>query len=42
MIATKNTAVDNFMQLMKKRNPHQPDFLQVVSELAHAIIPFIE
>lgn len=30
------------MQLIKKRNPDQPELLQAVSEVAHAIIPFIE
>lgn len=33
---------DKFMQLMKKRNPDQPEFLQAVSEVAQAIIPYIE
>ncbi len=42
MIPTKNATIDKFMQLMKKRNPYQPEFLQAVSEVAHAIIPFIE
>ncbi len=34
--------VDRFMQYMKKRNPDQPEFLQAVSEVAQAIIPYIE
>lgn len=42
MITRKITTADRFMQLMKKRNPDQPEFLQAVSEVAHAIIPFIE
>lgn len=42
MITTKQLTVDRFMQLMKKRNPGQPEFLQAVAEVAHAIIPFIE
>ena len=33
---------DKFMQLMKKRNPDQPEFLQAVAEVAQAIIPYIE
>ncbi|MBN8676544.1 MAG: NADP-specific glutamate dehydrogenase [Chitinophagales bacterium] len=42
MITTKQLTVDRFMQLMKKRNPGQPEFLQAVAEVAQAIIPFIE
>lgn len=42
MITTKQLTVDRFMQLIKKRNPGQPEFLQAVAEVAHAIIPFIE
>lgn len=42
MITTKQLTVDRFMQQMKKRNPGQPEFLQAVAEVAHAIIPFIE
>ncbi|MBI5370957.1 MAG: NADP-specific glutamate dehydrogenase [Sphingobacteriales bacterium] len=42
MLTTKKSVADKFMQLMKKRNPDQPEFLQAVSEVANAIIPFIE
>ena len=42
MITTKKSMADKFMQLMKKRNPDQPEFLQAVSEVAQAIIPYIE
>jgi glutamate dehydrogenase (NADP+) len=42
MITTKQLTVDRFMQMMKKRNPGQPEFLQAVAEVAHAIIPFME
>ncbi len=42
MLTTKKSVAEKFMQLMKKRNPDQPEFLQAVSEVANAIIPFIE
>jgi len=42
MIVTKRTPVDKFMQLVERRNPHQPEFYQAVYEVALADIPFIE
>jgi glutamate dehydrogenase (NADP+) len=42
MIATKKTAVDKFMELVERRNPHQPEFYQAVYEVALNVIPFIE
>lgn len=42
MLTTQTPVVDRFMQYMKKRNPDQPEFLQAVSEVAQAIIPYIE
>src|SRR5262245_37614003 len=42
MIATKRSAVDKFMQLVERRNPSEPEFLQAVFEVAQSIIPFIE
>ncbi len=42
MLTTQIPVVDRFMQYMKKRNPDQPEFLQAVSEVAQAIIPYIE
>lgn len=42
MLATKKTAVDKFMQLVERRNPHQPEFYQAVYEVALNVIPFIE
>jgi glutamate dehydrogenase (NADP+) len=42
MIVTKKTAVDKFMELVERRNPHQPEFYQAVYEVALNVIPFIE
>jgi glutamate dehydrogenase (NADP+) len=42
MIATKKTAVDKFMELVERRNPHQPEFYQAVYEVALNVIPFVE
>jgi glutamate dehydrogenase (NADP+) len=42
MIATKQPAIDKFMQMVEKRNPSQPEFYQAVYEVAQAVIPFIE
>jgi glutamate dehydrogenase (NADP+) len=42
MIATKQSAIDKFMQIVEKRNPAEPEFHQAVYEVAQAVIPFIE
>jgi len=42
MIATKQSAVEKFMQMVEKRNPAQSEFHQAVYEVAQSIIPFIE
>ena len=42
MILTKQPPVEKFMELVEKRNQQQPEFIQAVSEVAHAIIPYIE
>lgn len=42
MIATKQSAVEKFMQIVEKNNPAQPEFHQAVFEVAQAVIPFIE
>lgn len=42
MLITKRTAVDKFMQLVERRNPHEPEFYQAVYEVASNVIPFIE
>jgi glutamate dehydrogenase (NADP+) len=42
MIVTKKTAVDQFMELVERRNSHEPEFYQAVYEVALNVIPFIE
>ncbi len=34
--------INQFMDYVKTRNPHEPEFLQAVHEVAEAIIPFME
>jgi glutamate dehydrogenase (NADP+) len=36
------TQIDAFMESVKARNGHEPEFLQAVEEVAEAVIPFIE
>lgn len=33
--------IDEFMKLVKKRNHHEPEFLQAVQEVAETVIPYI-
>jgi len=33
--------IDGFMELVKKRNGHEPEFLQAVREVAETVIPYI-
>lgn len=33
--------IDDFMALVEERNPHQPEFLQAVHEVAESVIPYI-
>ncbi|MFC4267959.1 NADP-specific glutamate dehydrogenase [Polaribacter marinivivus] len=33
--------IDGFMQLVKQRNGHEPEFLQAVQEVAETVIPYI-
>src|SRR5210317_1912902 len=33
--------IDEFLQLVKKRNGHEPEFLQAVEEVAETVIPYI-
>ena len=33
--------IDGFMDLVKKRNSHEPEFLQAVHEVAETVIPYI-
>ncbi|MGB5982811.1 MAG: NADP-specific glutamate dehydrogenase [Nonlabens sp.] len=34
--------VQNFIDLIKDRNPNEPEFIQAVTEVAEVVIPFIE
>ncbi len=38
---THQAKIDAFMQSVKARNQHEPEFLQAVQEVAESIIPFI-
>ena len=33
--------IDGFMELVKQRNGHEPEFLQAVQEVAETVIPYI-
>ena len=33
--------IDGFMELVMKRNNHEPEFLQAVQEVAETVIPYI-
>lgn len=35
-------AIDAFMDKVRARNPHEPEFLQAVYEVAETVVPFIE
>ncbi|MFT6097416.1 MAG: glutamate dehydrogenase (NADP+), partial [Nonlabens sp.] len=34
--------IQDFIDLIKKKNPNEPEFIQAVEEVAEAVIPFIE
>lgn len=34
--------IQSFIDLIKKKNPNEPEFIQAVEEVAEAVIPFIE
>lgn len=33
--------IDEFLNLVKQKNPNEPEFLQAVEEVAETIIPYI-
>ena len=37
-----NAQISAFMEGVRARNPHEPEFLQAVQEVAESVIPFIE
>ena len=40
MLKSANTEVNQFMETVVKRNPHQPEFHQAVHEFAETLVPF--
>lgn len=38
----QHKTLDGFLSDVAARNPHQPEFLQAVSEVMHSLWPFIE
>ncbi len=42
IVETKEVRTKQFMELMKQKNPYEPQFLQAVEEVASTILPFIE
>ncbi|MCB0760696.1 MAG: NADP-specific glutamate dehydrogenase [Flavobacteriales bacterium] len=42
METTFQARIDEFMGRVKAQNPHEPEFLQAVQEVAEAIIPFLQ
>jgi glutamate dehydrogenase (NADP+) len=34
--------IENFIELVAKRNPNEPEFMQAVKEVAETVLPFIE
>ncbi len=40
-VLTQEQTIEQFMEGLQKRNPHEPEFHQAVKEFADAIIPFI-
>ena len=37
-----NSSIQSFMDVVTKKNPNEPEFLQAVHEVAETVIPFIE
>src|SRR5690606_25562917 len=34
--------IENFLEQIRRRDPHQPEFMQAVEEVLHSLWPFIE
>ena len=41
MAQNYNAQISAFMEGVRARNPHEPEFLQAVQEVAESVIPFI-
>ena len=35
-------SITDFIELVAKKNPNEPEFMQAVTEVAETVIPFIE
>jgi glutamate dehydrogenase (NADP+) len=42
LVPTISPAIEKFMKKVSARNPHEPEFIQAVKEVAETVIPFIE
>lgn len=42
MLATKQSTIEKFMQMVLRRNPSETEFHQAVFEVSQSVIPFIE
>jgi glutamate dehydrogenase (NADP+) len=41
-VAAHQAQIDAYMELVRAKNPNEPEFLQAVEEVAEAIIPFLD
>ena len=41
-MSTYQNQIDTFMEGVKNKNGHEPEFIQAVLEVAEAVIPYIE
>ena len=41
-MATNSRIIDDFMNEITSKNPHEIEFLQAVREVAHTVLPFIK
>ena len=41
-IGAQEVAVKQFVQMVRRKNPNEPEFLQAVHEVAEIIVPFVE
>ena len=42
LVPTISPAVEDFMAKVRAKNPHEPEYLQAVQEVAEVVIPFME
>ena len=41
MVKKEELKINEFMEMVTKRNNHEPEFLQAVQEVAETVIPYI-